>query len=458
MGRGLRRMVRSVAVVQLLVELLVVQEQWVGARSDKSDTVSQLNDEKFEVAKERRYLLYEVNPGEGLNLRRDVHMRVANLVRVLRERGENWILVLPPFGQSFHWRNPELRGRQESIPWGLWFDLDQLSLHVPSIEFTQYMQETGQTKKVLIDQVFYLQHYAEGWGDGWEEKWHYRPCIEAEGRFYQKDTAVQPPLWRGYFWGYPYSMVGAARMDCISIMGQSSTLANVLLQPNLTSFRTVMVDRAETILHDHFGDTHYWAARRSIRYSAPLRALADHYRASQLDSDDERDRTPYLTHWTDANGKAKPSGAIGGPYLAVHWRRKDFVRSHGKEIPSIKGTAQQITALLDKLNLDTVFIGTDGKPHEVDELRAFLPTRITLKQYAPPKDVLEKYLDGGISIIDQWIMVHARYFIGTHVSTFSFRVQDDREILGFDPDTTFNRLCPDSTPDCEQPAKWKLVL
>lgn len=36
---------------------------------------------------ERRYLLYDVNPGEGFNLRRDVYMRVANTVRQLRERG-----------------------------------------------------------------------------------------------------------------------------------------------------------------------------------------------------------------------------------------------------------------------------------------------------------------------------------------------------------------------------------
>lgn len=83
---------------------------------------------------------------------------------------------------------------------------------------------------------------------------------------------------------------------------------------------------------------------------------------------------------------------------------------------------------------------------------------VVLKQYIPTDDVLQKYKDGGVSIIDQWICAHARYFTGSHVSTFSFRIQDDREILGFDPNTTFNRLCPDDQmDDCEQPAKWKIV-
>ena len=46
--------------------------------------------------------------------------------------------------------------------------------------------------------------------------------------------------------------------------------------------------------------------------------------------------------------------------MAVHWRRKDFVRSHAKEIPSIEGAAKQIETALDRLQLTTVFIATDA--------------------------------------------------------------------------------------------------
>ncbi|KAK6049241.1 hypothetical protein COOONC_13254 [Cooperia oncophora] len=69
----------------------------------------------------------------------------------------------------------------------------------------------------------------------------------------------------------------------------------------------------------------------------------------------------------------------------------------------------------------------------------------------------DNLLDGAVAIVDQWICAHARAFIGTHVSTFSYRIQEDREILGFAPNTTFSRLCPDDVTDCEQPAKWTIV-
>lgn len=41
-----------------------------------------------------RYLLYDINPGEGFNLRRDVYMRIASLVKNLRKHGD-WTLVGP---------------------------------------------------------------------------------------------------------------------------------------------------------------------------------------------------------------------------------------------------------------------------------------------------------------------------------------------------------------------------
>ncbi|VDM18190.1 unnamed protein product, partial [Wuchereria bancrofti] len=47
---------------------------------------------------EKKFLIYDVNYGEGFNLRRDVFMRIANTVRILRERGYNYVLVLPPWG------------------------------------------------------------------------------------------------------------------------------------------------------------------------------------------------------------------------------------------------------------------------------------------------------------------------------------------------------------------------
>ena len=49
-----------------------------------------------------------------------------------------------------------------------------------------------------------------------------------------------------------------------------------------------------------------------------------------------------------------------------------------------------------------------------------------------------------------------RYFIGTHESTFTYRIQEDREILGFLPETTFNKFCG-KEENCISERNWTIV-
>ena len=89
-----------------------------------------------------RYILYDVNPGEGFNLRRDVYMRMAVFVRKLNIGDPNtrWVLVLPPWGHLYHWKTREL-GPQRHIGWSHFFDLPSLDHFVPVIEFRQWKKE-----------------------------------------------------------------------------------------------------------------------------------------------------------------------------------------------------------------------------------------------------------------------------------------------------------------------------
>lgn len=55
-----------------------------------------------------------------------------------------------------------------------------------------------------------------------------------------------------------------------------------------------------------------------------------------------------------------------------------------------------------------------------------------------------------------------RYFIGTADSTFSYRVREDRQFMGFSVDSTFNDFCGPSHNEhdpysCPGPVKWLLV-
>ncbi|XP_061858497.1 GDP-fucose protein O-fucosyltransferase 2 isoform X2 [Colius striatus] len=390
------------------------------------------------AAPRTRYLLYDVNPPEGFNLRRDVYIRIASLLKTLR-KSENWVLVLPPWGRLYHWQSPDIL--QVRIPWSEFFDLPSLNRNIPVIEYEQFLAESGGP---FIEQIYVLQGYAEGWKEGtWEEKVDERPCIDQ--LMYSKD---KHGYYRGWFWGYEETR--GLNVSCLSVQGSASIMAPILLKN--TSAQSVMLDRAENLLHDHYGGKDYWNTRRSMVFAKHLRVVGDEFRNKYLQSTDEADRTHYKEDWTQM--KVKTGTALGGPYLGVHLRRKDFIWGHREDVPSLQGAAKKIRSLLETHQLGKVFVATDAVEEEVELLRKLLPEMV---RFEPSWEELELYKDGGLAVIDQWICAHARYFIGTSVSTFSFRIHEEREILGFDPKTTYNRFCGEKEKNCEQPTHWKIV-
>ena len=98
-----------------------------------------------------RFLLYDVNPGEGFNLRRDVYMRVANLVHLMNQ-AEPWVLVLPPWVKMWHWRSRDVA--QDRLKWADFFDVDSMGKHVPVIELEDYIQ--SKVKYYHKQNYFYL--------------------------------------------------------------------------------------------------------------------------------------------------------------------------------------------------------------------------------------------------------------------------------------------------------------
>ena len=81
------------------------------------------------ITDKTRFIMHDVNPGEGFNLRRDVYLRVANLVKMLNDQDDqHWILVLAPWRHLYHWQNRYLK--QEGEPWSNFFDVASLNKYV----------------------------------------------------------------------------------------------------------------------------------------------------------------------------------------------------------------------------------------------------------------------------------------------------------------------------------------
>lgn len=55
-------------------------------------------------------------------------------------------------------------------------------------------------------------------------------------------------------------------------------------------------------------------------------------------------------------------------------------------------------------------------------------------------------------------MFFFRYFIGTYESTFTYRIYEEREILGFPQENTFNTFCKFSDDvSCSRNPTWPIV-
>lgn len=392
----------------------------------------------------RRYLLYDCNPGEGFNLRRDVYMRMSNLVKALRADGtknQNWVLVLPPWGRiRYHWKEEDME--ESKIPWKSFFNIESMSYHVPVIEYEDYIEEIGEPK---VDEVWYLQRYKEGWKDGhFEEKIEERECNDPA--VYETDDEGKI---RGWFWGYFETY--ATKFKCVASQGTSKVLIRPLNGGNTTA-RSVFLDRGETVMHEMFGGKNYWDSRRSMVFAKHLREEASEFRREFLDSNDEKDNAHRPEDWRTP--KIQAGTAKGGPYIAAHLRRKDFLYARKDKVPSIERTAEKLKELMIKYEVKKIFVASDGTAEEMQQLKKLVPEIV---MYEGTKEREKRLRKGGVAIVDQIICSHARYFIGTSESTFSFRIQEEREIMGFDRDATFNRFCGDGEEeDCEQPSRWKI--
>lgn len=386
-----------------------------------------------------RYIFYDVNPPEGFNLRRDVYMRLAVFTRSLARRSaDDWHLVLPPWFKLYHW---DQQNSEVPLPWSTFFDVPSMKRFSPVIELNQVLQETGNS---VIDTVYILQHYPDAFtSDDWTDKWTYTDCKETNYKSLKNNN------YAGNFWGY--KNITVKEVKCISFQGPAMLLSEII---ETTNARSVMFDHAEIALHDRFGDKVYWQCRRSMRFAQHLVDFATEFRHRYLNSNDVDDGTVRPKDWTQEKPR-RHSG--GGPYLCAHLRRRDFLWGRREEVPSLDSAAGQIRQKLLLIDLNTVFIASDAPDHEFEELQLLL-NEFDVVRYTPTAEEKITFKDGGIAIIDQIICSYARYFIGTHESTFSFRIEEEREIMGFRVNTTFNRFCGDEQNRCTPPSKWKIVF
>lgn len=400
-------------LLHILVAKIVITAAEVNTNTEYCDISTKSCEKDSRGTDDKKLIFYDVNPPEGFNLRRDVYMRFAIMLSEAQKRGKNnWELVLPPWYNLFHWKSD----RQVQKPWGRFFDIDSLKSFAPVVEMYEIFRKT-KSKVLELDTLYILENFEDAFENGvFEDKWE----IHDECSHHEQ------------FWGY--NNITVKEVLCVRFQGKNSKLWELIsLHPH---DRKIMFAHGEIPLHDSYGTKSYWDCRKSMKFNKNLIKIATNYIDQYLNCDTKQCTT----------------------YLSVHWRRQDFARSRGNDVPTILGTTKQIHKALKKLpHINKIFIATDASMSELSKLEhELINFGYETHFFLPSPTILDEYGDGGIAIIDQIICSHAAFFIGTHESTFTYRIQEEREILGFESSTTFNRLCPD-TGHCERVSKWKIV-
>lgn len=262
-------------------------------------------------------------------------------------------LVLPPYPRLYHWKSRAFN--QDNLPWDIFFDLHSMRKFAPVLDYTEFLEEVrvfsppSPKLVVPVDKTFQLQHFENMFENGvFIDKFESHNCSRSEvfpGNFLEQ-TNIQ-----------------TKKFVCLRFQGSASLLTNVLKKemkfvkdpwPKMFLFLS-----GEIVLHDNWGNQEFWRARRSMRFSNDLMAVAKDFRLSKLNSTDETEKVHRPIDW---RREEESREAVGGDYICAHLRRGDFVYGREKTIPSMKSAASQIKEVLKELNLKKVFIASDSSP------------------------------------------------------------------------------------------------
>ena len=456
-------------------------------------------------ARQLQYLLYDVQNGEGFNLRRDVYMRMATVVYYLNNRHNlNVTLVLPSWGPLAHWKPCKSNSR---LPWSTFFHVQSLASIVPVLELNDFLVQQNSH----IDLVISLSYFDDSLDDeddlddlkGKPFNPHYSMDKKCSHSFDHEYYTNEAGKVSGWFWSFEES-VTADELICCYFEGTASTMAQ-LLSHSFISHKSIMISDSQIILHDAYGSQLFWRIRKSITFSSQLIDLAQKFIELSFTSASAYNKVPPSTE--EAIHRSKRYR-----YMAVHLRRSDFTQ-HRKDVPTLSCVAEQILTCITQNSkghlegVTHVFLASDGNVEEIQHLTLLLEqSGITVVTYK--NDTMS---DGEVAIIDQIICSRAFYFVGkkcflssplfsfslslsslpliiefspasfhiicsellkvtfffssplatgTFGSTFSFRIQEEREILSFPPESTFNCLCASCVNMqslCKQESQLRLI-
>ncbi|CAL1130143.1 unnamed protein product [Cladocopium goreaui] len=305
-----------------------------------------------------RYLLYDVKPGEGFNLQREVFPRVGWIVAQLNarcsgDRCPRWTLVLPPWCRLAHWR----RASEEHVPWEHFFDAKALrSTNITVLEFYEFVAKAGGPKVDLVisstterqsrNQMMSKPRKSGGFYGFTRTPQQCFSGGRGSLKLPRQEWMPEELRWRVTYSGNCAEGVAAIDHRC-AVLADSSARdwVDLVLASMREGARSVLLKAADAVSPPNKEELDQLGLREAMLFAKPIRDMGERYMQEVLQSK---------------------------PFLAVHCRRTDFLRAREATTPSVEAVAEQLELALADFGLQQVYIATDAP----DDLREVLRSQV----------------------------------------------------------------------------------
>ncbi|CDU17496.1 hypothetical protein YYC_02674 [Plasmodium yoelii 17X] len=382
----------SFSLCSLIIVLTDVYAKTSSLICNKNDVY--LND-KFYFLKKKKYLLYDVNIGEGFNLQKEVLYRMSLVIYQLNKRDKEYIyyLVLPPWCYLSHWTNK----RHDNLEWNIFLNIDIIKNVIPIIEFSDYKKLYGDVTDFIISFKYLLDSYGQK-----GKYYHVLPFDKCYIENYKFKIICENC-------DYKYSVTYSG--NCTHIKGKNTLCyGDYIVTSYLVNF----------VVHKLF----YIHNINSILIKNSSVVLVPF--PTELFENNIEDILLFNERLIYNGNNYIKEILKNSNYISCHLRYSDFKKITSYDIPSVQLAIFKLLYIMFMNNKEKIFISTDEKKNVQYIINKHFKQFKHFFHFYENKD---NYHEGQVAIIEQWICANSSIFVGNIFSRFTMHIIWERYLI-----------------------------
>ncbi|SCQ16081.1 GDP-fucose protein O-fucosyltransferase 2, putative [Plasmodium ovale] len=349
--------------------------------------------DNFYFLKKKKYVLYDVNIGEGFNLQKEVLYRMSLVVVYLNQMDKEnvYYLVLPPWCYVTHWG----KKTYDQIKWNFFFNMKIVQNVIPVIEYAQYEKLYGSYCDYIISFKPLVGEYSSG-----KKSYNILPFDKCYIEHYKyKQICKNCEYNYSVIYSGNCTKIKGKKTECNKFYFITSYFVSLLLhQLFLYNNNSILIKQGSNLLSPFVNELWENNVYDILLFSENL--------------------------INDGNVYIKDTLKTSN-YLGIHLRYNDFLKITSYDIPPLRIAILKTIYIFFLTNCKKIFISTDEK-NKVH--------KIVNKNFKEFKHIFyfyenSNYHPGEVAIIDQWICTHAKVFIGNLFSRFSMHIKWERHLI-----------------------------